>query len=344
MRYSFFSVLAALFCFTLHVHAQGSLLATLSHDGTISTFYGSSALRQAHAAAASGDIITLSSGNFIPVDITKNITLRGAGTCVDVSQGLEPTVISGDFSIDVPKDSTNRLTIEGIYCNFDISYKNCSNAMFLKSRFKQITCYNNSANVLSNCSFIHCRISEYFYLGSNCSASLINCAVEDPSASENTGLFEFVNCVITYNDLYTDYVTYSSYKNCIISAMSNYNSSCNQIPSNCVAYNCVAARSVSSNPLFANMTNSTNSYSSYDSLFTTYAGAGMGQLDSETFELKEEAQTKFLGTDGTQVGIYGGSLPFDETPSNPQITKCNVAAKSTADGKLSVDIEVKAAE
>lgn len=344
MRYSFFSVLAALFCFTLHVHAQGSLLATLSHDGTISTFYGSSALRQAHAAAASGDIITLSSGNFIPVDITKNITLRGAGTCVDVSQGLEPTVISGDFSIDVPKDSTNRLTIEGIYCNFDISYKNCSNAMFLKSRFKTIGYYDSSSSVLSNCSFIHCRISDRFSLTANCSASLINCAVEDPYTSANSGLFEFVNCVITYNDETPYYVTYSSYKNCIISAMSNYNYSSNQIPSNCVAYNCVAARSVSSYPLFANMTNSTNSYSSYDSLFTTYAGAGMGQLDSETFELKEEAQTKFLGTDGTQVGIYGGSLPFDETPSNPQITKCNVAAKSTADGKLSVDIEVKAAE
>lgn len=70
----------------------------------------------------------------------------------------------------------------------------------------------------------------------------------------------------------------------------------------------------------------------------------MGVSDNETFELTETAKATYLGTDGTQVGIYGGMLPFDTTPSNPRITKCNVAAKSTADGKLSVDIEVKAAE
>ena len=70
----------------------------------------------------------------------------------------------------------------------------------------------------------------------------------------------------------------------------------------------------------------------------------MGVSDNETYELTETAKATYLGTDGTQVGIYGGMLPFDTTPSNPRITKCNVAAKSTADCKLSVDIEVKAAE
>ena len=66
--------------------------------------------------------------------------------------------------------------------------------------------------------------------------------------------------------------------------------------------------------------------------------------DNEKYELPEEAQSQYLGTNGTQVGIYGGTLPFSSTPTNPQITKCNVAAKSTADGKLSVDIEVSSVE
>ena len=65
-------------------------------------------------------------------------------------------------------------------------------------------------------------------------------------------------------------------------------------------------------------------------------------LDDEMFELTDEAKTKYLGTDGTQVGIHGGSIPFDITPTNPQITKCNVASKSTIDGKLSVDIQINA--
>lgn len=84
--------------------------------------------------------------------------------------------------------------------------------------------------------------------------------------------------------------------------------------------------------------------SDYAAFFKTYTGASLNNLDSETFQLTEAAKTQYLGMDGTEVGIYGGSLPFDPVPSNPQITKCNVAAKSTADGKLSVDIEVKAAE
>lgn len=94
-----------------------------------------------------------------------------------------------------------------------------------------------------------------------------------------------------------------------------------------------------------NITNATNkSLTEYATLFKTYTGAALNNLDSETFELTDAAKAQYLGADGTEVGIYGGNLPFDPTPSNPQITKCNVAAKSTADGKLSVDIEVNAAE
>ena len=97
--------------------------------------------------------------------------------------------------------------------------------------------------------------------------------------------------------------------------------------------------------MFKYVTNATNKIvSDYASLFKTYTGANLDLLDSENFQLTDAAKTQYLGADGTEVGIYGGNLPFDPTPSNPQITKCNVATKSTADGKLSVDIEVNAAE
>ena len=79
--------------------------------------------------------------------------------------------------------------------------------------------------------------------------------------------------------------------------------------------------------MFKNVTNATNKIvSDYTSLFKTYTGAALDKLDSETFQLTDAAKTLYLGIDGTEVGIYGGNLPFDPTPSNPQITKCNVAA------------------
>lgn len=113
--------------------------------------------------------------------------------------------------------------------------------------------------------------------------------------------------------------------------------------SSCNAYNCIVLTFC--NNYFENIPNTTNKIlTDYTAFFKTYTGDELDKLDSETFELTDEAKTKYLGTDGTEVGIYGGILPFDPTPTNPQITKCNVASKSTADGKLSVDIEVRAAE
>ena len=94
--------------------------------------------------------------------------------------------------------------------------------------------------------------------------------------------------------------------------------------------------------MFNYMPNKSNAMKSYTDVFKTLTVSSYN--DSENFELTDEAKTTLLGIDGTQVGIYGGNMPFDSTPTNPQITKCNVAAKSTADGKLSVDITVNGAE
>ena len=326
---------------TNNVFAQGSLLATLNHEGTISTFYGSQAWKNAHDAAANGDVITLSSGTFPAVNITKAITVRGAGMGIDSTAVSEPTIITGDFTINIAEPGSNRLTLEGIYSNHMITYTNVVNPLFLKCRLKNVKDYNGSA-VLKDASFIHCRIAEQLYLGSNCSASCVNSVIQAPYSSNNyTSNFEFINCVIVYtgSSYFLSNVASSSFKNCIIRGVSSYS---DYLYSSNTAYNCIG---LGNSNMFQNVTNATNKIvTDFATLFKTYTGAALYNLDSETFELTDAAKTQYLGTDGTEVGIYGGNLPFDPTPSNPQITKCNVAAKSTADGKLSVDIEVNAAE
>ena len=316
--------------------AQGSLLATLNHEGTVSTFYGASAWKDAHNAATHGDVITLSSGTFVATDITKAVTVRGAGMGIDTTSVAEPTVITGDFSINIPDSVTKRLTLEGIYSNHEIRYKTVKNPLFLKCRLKKVSYYVMSSSVLKDASFIHCRISEELFLVSNCSASCVNSVIQEPrSYNDKNSNFEFINCCLI-GDMGP--VKSSSFKNCIISDNDNNH----WISSSCTAYNCVC---LTANNYFRYITNSTNkSLTEYATLFKTYPGGSLEKLDSEDFQLTDAAKTQYLGTDGTEVGIYGGSLPFDPTPSNPQITKCNVAAKSTADGKLSVDIEVNAAE
>ena len=348
MRKFFLSLVVMLVAsvFMGKVYAQSSTLATLNHEGTISTFYGTTALKQAHDAAVNGDVITLSSGNFLAVDITKAITVRGAGMILDTTAGIEPTVIAGDFRVDIADAGSYRLTLEGIYSNHTITYLNAVNPLFLKCRLKNITCgyrnYGGNAGVLKDASFIHCRIVEDLSLSQNSSASCVNSVIQNPHSNNSSSNFEFTNCVLFFSDesIYSRISgVYSSlFRNCIIGTKSS--SDC--MNDNCTAYGCIG---LGNTGIFKNATNATNTIvSDYTTLFKSYTGASLGNLDSETFELTDEAKARYLGTDGTEVGIYGGNLPFDPTPSNPQITKCNVASKSTADGKLSVDIEVRAAE
>lgn len=347
----------SMFCMSMIVFAQGSLLATLSHDGNISAFYGASALKSAVAAAESGDVITLSSGQFSATNITKPITLRGAGMSIstDSLNAHEATIIQGSFTINIADSLEGRLAMEGLYFNNGITYSGVlNNAQFLKCRF-----YNFFAgtNALSrNTSFIHCRIfNGYTQVGAS-NAFFINCAVGCPESKSTSSSIEFSNCFILFDSYYySGYPNYGKhpsevinayYKNCIIQATESSTSLDYAIPSSCTAYYCVGLGYAH---MFTNMLakNSTNWYvSDIKSLFKTYTATSnkTSVQDRYNFKLTDEAAAKYLGTDGTQIGIYGGNLPYDENPTIPQITKCNVAAKSTADGKLSVDIEVKAAE
>ena len=115
MKKLFSLALLALMMVASKSFAQSSLLATLSHEGEISTFYGANALKDAHEAAAAGDAITLSSGTFVATNITKPITLRGAGMEVDSINNIAPTIITGNFEINVTNTDNAKLTIEGIY-------------------------------------------------------------------------------------------------------------------------------------------------------------------------------------------------------------------------------------
>ena len=312
-------------------YAQSSMLATLSHEGNISTFYGASALKDAYNAAANGDVITLSSGSFNAVDIAKGLTIRGAGMGIDDLSNSEPTVITGDFKINIPSTVTTRLTLEGIYHNHTIYINSAfKNGTFLKSRFKEIN-YSNSATV-TNLTMIHCKVASDIYFSSNSSASFVNCVIFVNSSGLSSSNCEFNNCIVKNSDLW--YLGRSYFKNSILVATN----SSGYLSSDAVAYNCVAIGAANA---FENIPNTTNVVKNYSDVFKTFKGT---YNDSETFELTETAKTTLKGLDGTQVGIYGGNMPFSATPSNPQITKCNVAGKSTADGKLSVDIEVNGAE
>lgn len=346
--------LFVLLCTTMSF-AQTSLLATLSHEGSISTYYGSNALKEALEKATDGDAITLSAGQFSAANITKNVTLRGAGMSVrtDSIYSHEATIVQGAFEIAPTDSTTGRIIVEGVYFTSDISYKGLvRNPLFMKSRFSTVK--SGDAGRIVNATLIHCRVASSFGLADNSNACFVNSVVWDPENKSTTASnFEFDNCVVGFiKSSYTGNVINSYYKNCMIMAnYSNIGSSNTSytIPYSCTAINCVGCSSYRNldnyyNNIFHRLSSKNTTNKNVANPSDVLETGDVTYNDSEKYDLTDEAKTKYLGTDGKQIGIYGGSLPYEEDPTTPQITKCNVAAKSTADGKLSVDIEVKAAE
>ena len=335
MKKLFLSLVAAIVA-TTATFAQSSLLATLTHtDGNgphTFIYYGTTALSQAHEAAVDGDIITLSSGSFDAVDITKGVTIRGAGMEIDPTTKSEPTVITGTFNISIPETTTERLTIEGIYSNYDIRVASpLSGATFMKSRFKKIGYTGNP--VITNLTMIHCKVVESITTCSNSSITFLNSIIWEPTID---GHWEFLNCIIKKNNI-NYFFENSTFKNCIFVAVEN-----RTFPASDVIFNCVLASSDPTYNQFSTIYNATNTVEDYSKVFKTCTSGTYS--DSETFELTDNAAVTYLGTDNRQVGIYGGILPFNPRPSNPQITNCVVAPKSDANGKLSINVTVQGAE
>ena len=351
MKKFFVSLVMLLSLSAASVFAQSSLIATLSHEGEITMFYGAYALRDAHKAAKDGDAITLSSGLFYATDITKAITLRGAGMELDSINNIQHTEISGNFIIQIPDTLTERLKIEGIYHKDVIKLKGTlRNPQFVKCRLYTLDSSTSADGKMVNGSVVHCKIVNSFHLtstGSDC--SIVNSYVCNASCdwvSSTTSNMHFLNSIIV-NGMNTSYYRFFeldmfTFNNCILygyatESYTNYY----KLPSNALAYNCVGYNGQKVNT-FANISNTTNTMaSSLSDIFKTFTGK---YSDTETFELTDAAKAKYLGDDGTQVGIHGGSVPYTPITMKPKITKCNVASKSTADGKLSVDIEVTGAE
>ncbi len=300
--------------------AQSAQVATLTHNNEVRMFTSSSALNDAHAAATDGDIITLSPGTFSGITVTKHITIRGAGMFPEDNG----TIITGDLIIKPTTiDDSQVIALEGL----DIPGNLCPYTFNKTSVSKCYIGYYNNYYSKTKTKFINSFIMGWYTCGSGDDIVCINSCVIGPRTSSK-GTYVFENCYITYASSLLDFYN-STIKNSIINIprASNSFSSSNLLVNNYI----ITAKGVLSQCTSVN----NKSFSSLPEGFWK---------DSSRYVLSDKYASECLGSDGTQVGIYGGMLPFDPTPSNPQISKFNVASKTSADGKLSVEIEVKSAQ
>lgn len=318
-------------------------LATLNHNNTITPFYGSNALVQAHAAAVAGDIITLSSGVFNSTNITKPITLRGAGAWGDTNIGA--TILRNGFRIQIEADNTHHLTMEGINVPHTVILYTIYNPQFIKCFFQRIghgTSDDEHGQGAHHASFVNCIIGHWhthvdYYASHLCNVEgtqFINSVIMD--CDKYNILEVYTNCIVKQDPVYA---TSRMFQNCIL----YYARTQASTPANngTTSFNCLFVQTSTAVSDADNLFASTAGHVLWnirglDSVFSTFYGSTI----EESFRLLPTAASTYIGTDGTQIGIYGGAMPFDPRVTNPLIRRVSVAPRSTPTGQLSVDIEV----
>lgn len=302
-------------------------LATLKHNDSTSIFYGASAFVQAYNAATHGDIITLSDGIFsTPSYINKGITVRGNGAVVDTARKSTGTYFMDAFYVNNLRDSL-QFSAEGIYF-YRLSI---SNSYDIKLK----RCYIDRFDPDSGVQATNCIINKGLSVGSYSDFN-------GSSSRNNT----YINCVLNGGSWAT-LPYYAICNHCIM--IGKYDNDSYQ-------YNyCVVIKKGTSNDTILNgnvnnsvligfaganhPTSSGNVVMSLSDVFENWDGESL-PTDLETYVLKSSVSDSIQGLDGSEVGIFGGFMPFEWRPSYSIIKRFNVANRTTADGKLSVDIEV----
>lgn len=321
---------------TVAANAQSTQVATLSHDGVVTSFTSARALQQAYKAAVDGDVITLSSGSFNAVNFEKRITVRGAGMGIKVNDSdpyIEPTMLVGDFYIKADKREDNIFKLEGILSENVVVLQGVVGAQFSKCRFKDLS-YAAGYGGFENATFIHCVFDGKASICFNATMNFYGCYLKNTDFQAAGSHHDLINCILEIDN--SGNLSNFGDAGCVVK---------NSIYVNNKGYEYCQNKGNAFNSIWTGIYNQhySSSFTFKDDLEAhnnAFVPEGVTLFKEGTFfQLTDEAK-QYLGDDGTEVGIYGGSLPFDPTPTNPQITKFNVAPKTTADGKLSVDIEV----
>ncbi|MBR1428196.1 MAG: hypothetical protein IJ582_04085 [Prevotella sp.] len=342
MKSKLFITMLVLGCCTA-VHAQSEVLtATLTHGDQVSVFTGTNAFVQAHEAAADGDVISLSSGSFAPAPITKSVTVYGAGYEKNAELGIDITLLSGDLNIGVAETTLSNVHIEGVKISGLIKLLEGSDmeGLIVKRCYttKGFTHYGNSKNTLiQECIFTNGFTNDNTTLASTVeNLSIRNCYVYG-----NVDCFGTSSTVLVENSLVTGFAGGYVWKNCILpyrwvgayydrGAFEGGSGTTGATVVNCIIV-VLYGSAAKENNVF------TDCYVGADYLFNDSPGSrDYSYSATRTFELRKD---DWLGTDGTEVGMHGGS-GWSKVPSIPVVKSLDLNVEGS-DLKVTYEAEVR---
>lgn len=316
---------------TMTMNAQTIAL----HSSTgVQIIKGNNALALAYTAAQNGDTLYLSGHTFTPPGaFDKQLTIFGAGHYVDSTLATGKTFINGSVTLN---QNADLFYLEGVEItgNFNLATNQSINNVTIK-RCK----INGNTDVLgglSNPSTDLALIGNVFIgainLSNATSVLIANNIIQN-------GFFPSNGNQISNNIFFNMSTSYYIYgDNNVIN--NNIFLLPNISPSTGNSYN--NNLFVAASPIYGTTPTAIGNYTgiAQTAIFVNQTGHAFDY----THNYHLQAPTTYLGTDGSQVGIYGGTFPYKEgaVPLNPHIQLKNIAPTTNANGDLQIQIQVEA--
>jgi hypothetical protein len=300
-------------CCTLVAGAQNEIMTVvLQHGNDVSTFTGANAFINANAQAVDGDVITLSAGAFNVSDITKSISVYGAGFEKDANTSTEVSKINGQLNLGVSGgEPLANIHLEGI------SFGAAVNANVPLEGFFMEKCYvNGNVNVgeNSNTMIRNCVITDAIAGGDKMANNCIiqNCYVGGAINTFNVSSSVKIDHCITCNFVGPYFCTNSIFTYYWVGAY--YDRAAFANTEGAVVHNCI----------FRNFDYNNQDKNDFQNCFAvdiksifsdaqnaTYSAA-------RTFEIQQPAT--WVGNDGQEIGIRYGWSKVPKIPAVKNLT------------------------
>ncbi|HSN60189.1 MAG TPA: hypothetical protein VLR49_04595, partial [Ferruginibacter sp.] len=284
-------------------------LVALHHNGTVQHFSGANALVNAYAASSNGDSIYLPWGSFVPPpNFDKSLTMYGAGHYQDSTQATGKSFIGGIVTLNENADNFHMEGIE-VLDAFNFSANASVNQVTIKyckinGPFQVL---GNLTNPSNNIALIGNVIVGDVVLSNASNVAIYNSILQGHLTNSVANLF--YNCIFLFNGGNYDWVINGEMVNNNLYNSVFYQSAWGQytnITGNTYKYNIFT----SATPNFGTGAVSENNYFgiAQGSIFINQTGNGFDYTHNYHLQLP----LTYLGSDGSQLGLYGGYFPYKE--------------------------------
>lgn len=325
------------FMIALSGTCQAQIIALHSTSG-VQIFKGNNALASAYTVAQNADTLYLSGGTFVPpANFDKQLFLYGAGHYVDSTLTTGKTFISGNVIL---QENADLFHLEGLEITGNLTFNT-----------------NQSAN---NVTVIRCKINGNTDILGDLSNASNNLALINNVFTGSVNLTNAVDVLVTNNIF--QHVLVNTYGNQInnniflngtyVSTYCIFTGNNNTLNNNIFIYTSGLTYGtgnvfkknifVSTNPAYGLSSTVLASYLNTPQANICVTQTGNAFNYEHNYHL--QAPETYLGTDGSEVGIYGGMFPYKEgaVPANPHIRTLEVSSKTNPAGEINVKLSVDA--